>query len=158
MIDLYRKNVVDLALTKLNSKYIEKMSGEDMFDAPGFTYYIYKELFCIDINESGYGSDFTTKQMTNNIGNLKQYSQNEPNKKKLLEEINIGDLVFFHTKSLDEYTPTQKNKYPGHVGIFLGNNKFIHASHEDEKIIISEFNDYWINKLVASRDIISGIA
>ena len=158
MIDLYRKNVVDLALTKLNRKYMEKMSGEDIFDAPGFTYYIYKELFCIDINESGYGIDNTTKQMTNNIGNLIQYSQNDHNKKRHIEEINIGDLVFFHKKSLDEYTPTQKNNFPGHVGIYLGNNKFIHASPEIEKITINEFDDYWINLLVASRDLIKALA
>lgn len=157
MKDLYRKNVIELALTKLNKKYVWGAVGEEEFDCSGFTYYVFYELFNIDINESGYGVGDTTKQMTNNIGNLKQYSEIDPNKKKYIDEINVGDLVFFHRQSLDEFKPTSNNRYPGHVGIYLGDKKFIHASSDEGKIIISEFDDYWISRLVASRDIIEGI-
>jgi len=157
MKDLYRNNVIELALTKLGKKYVWDAKGEEEFDCSGFTYYIYKELFSIDINESGYGVGDTTKQMTNNIGNLKQYSEDDPNKQKYIEELSVADLVFFHRQSLDEFAPTPKNRYPGHVGIYLGNNKFIHASSEEGKIVISEFNEYWSKVLVASRDLIEGI-
>lgn len=157
MKDLYRNNVIELALTKLGKLYVWDTKGDEEFDCSGFTYYIYKELFNIDINESGYGVGDTTKQMTNNIGNLKQYNEDDPNKKKYIEEINIGDLVFFHRQSLDEFIPTPNNRYPGHVGIYLGDNKFIHASSDAGKIIISEFDDYWTKVLVASRDLIEGI-
>ena len=157
MLDLYRNNIIELAMTKLDKKYVWGATGDEEFDCSGFTYYIYKELFNIDINETGYGVGDTTKQMTNNIGNLKQFNEDDPNKKKYIQEINIGDLVFFHRQSLDEFSPTPKNRYPGHGGIYLGDNKFIHASGDAGKIIISEFDDYWIKVLVASRDIISGI-
>ena len=157
MKDLYRKNIVDLALTKLDKKYVWGAVGDEEFDCSGFTYYVFYELFNIDINESGYGVGDTTKQMTNNIGNLRQYSEIDPNKEKYIDEINVGDLVFFHRQSLDEFKPTPKNRYPGHVGIYLGDKKFIHASSDAGKIIISEFNDYWISVMVASRDIIEGI-
>ena len=157
MKDLYRNNVIELALTKLGKLYVWDTKGDEEFDCSGFTYYLYKELFNIDINESGYGVGDTTKQMTNNIGNLKQYNEDDPNKKKYIEEINIGDLVFFHRQSLDEFIPTPNNRYPGHVGIYLGDNKFIHASSDAGKIIISEFDDYWTKVLVASRDLIEGI-
>jgi cell wall-associated NlpC family hydrolase len=36
------------------------------------------------------------------------------------EELSMGDLVFFRTK--------QHEPYPTHVGIFIGNGQFIHAS------------------------------
>lgn len=157
MKDFYRNNVIDLALTKLGKKYVWDTKGEEEFDCSGFTYYIYKELFNIDINESGYGNGDTTKQMTNNIGNLKQYNETDPNKQKYIEEINIADLVFFHRQSLDENAPTPQNRYPGHVGIYLGDNKFIHASSDEGKIVISEFDEYWTKVLVASRDLIEGI-
>ena len=157
MLDLYRNNIIELAMTKLDKKYVWGSTGDEEFDCSGFTYYIYKELFNIDINETGYGVGDTTKQMTNNIGNLKQYNEDDPNKKKYIEEINIGDLVFFHRQSLDEFIPTPNNRYPGHVGIYLGDNKFIHASSDAGKIIISEFDDYWTKVLVASRDLIEGI-
>lgn len=157
MKDFYRNNVVELALTKLDKKYVWGAIGDEEFDCSGFTYYIYKELFNIDINETGYGVGDTTKQITNNIGSLKQYNEEDPNKSKYIEEINVADLVFFHRQSLDENIPTPSNRYPGHVGIYLGNNKFIHASGDAGKIIISEFDDYWTKVLVASRDIIEGI-
>lgn len=157
MKDFYRNNVVELALTKLGKLYVWGAIGDEEFDCSGFTYYIYKELFNIDINETGYGTGDTTKQMTNNIGILKQYNEEDPNKKKYIKEIKIADLVFFHRQSLDEFIPTPSNRYPGHVGIYLGNNKFIHASGDAGKIIISEFDEYWTKVLVASRDIIEGI-
>ena len=157
MKDLYRNNVIELALTKLGKKYVWDARGDEEFDCSGLTYYVFKELFAIDINESGYGVGDTTKQMTNNIGNLRQYNEHDPNKKKYIEDINKGDLVFFHRQSLEENAPTPKNRYPGHVGIYLGDNKFIHASGDAGKIIISEFDEYWISVLVASRDIIEGI-
>ena len=39
----------------------------------------------------------------------------------------------------------------------MGDKKFIHASSEDGKVVISDFNDYWLSVMVASRDIIEGI-
>jgi cell wall-associated NlpC family hydrolase len=36
------------------------------------------------------------------------------------EELTMGDLVFFRTK--------QREQYPTHVGIYMGNGQFIHAS------------------------------
>ena len=157
MIDYYRKNIIDFAILQLGKKYEWGEVGEDMFDCSGLTYYIFYTLFNIDINEGGYGVGDTTKQMTNNIGNLRQYSENDPNKDKYLEDINIGDLVFFHRQSVEDNIPTPNNRYPGHVGIYMGDKKFIHAFSEEGKVVISEFNEYWLKVLVASRDIIKGI-
>lgn len=157
MEEFYRRNVVDMSIILLGKKYALGMFGPDEFDEAGLTFYIFKELFDIDILKDGYGNNEITKQMTNSLGNLSQYIENDSNKEKHLANINVGDLVFFHTKSLNEFQPTTNNQYPGHVGIYVGDNKFIHVSIEEEKVILSELDNKWLNKLVASRDIISSV-
>lgn len=153
----YRNNLIEYAYTFLNKPYIWGAKGPEEFDCSGFTKYIYQVLFNIDIEENGYGIGDTTKQMTSSIGTLTNYKEDDQNKEKYIDEINIGNLLFFHRQSLDENTPTPNNRYPGHVGIYIGNNKFIHASKDAGKIIISNLDDYWLKQLVASKDIIDSL-
>lgn len=53
------------------------------------------------------------------------------NKKELLE----GDLVFFRTR-----------KPVGHVGIYVGNNEFVHASSRDRSVRIDNLDSPYFNK------------
>ena len=54
-----------------------------------------------------------------------------------IEEIQEGDLVFFHTR----------RGVVSHVGMYLANNKFIHAS-TSVGVTISDLNEtYWKNRL-----------
>ena len=153
----YRENIIDFATMHLGNNYVWGAKGPDEFDESGFPFYIFKELFEIDIEQDGYGIGNTTKQMTNSIGNLTKYIEEDEHKIKYLEKIQAGDLLFFHTLSLNDNQPTASNQYPGHVGIYLGHQKFIHAYKEAGKIIISNLDNIWLKKLIASRDIISGI-
>ena len=148
----YRNNIIEFSNIYLN-KYFNK---ETDFNGLNFTNYIYIQLFNLNLEKTGYGLDYSTKQMTNDIGDLKIYNENDPKKTNYLEEIKPGDLVFFHTKSIEHTTPTPNNNYPGHVGIYLGNQKFIHETDE-EKITIDIIDESWLNILVASRDIIKEI-
>lgn len=78
-------------------------------------------------------------------------------KNKDLSLIRSGDIVFFHRQSYDDNNPKENKKYPGHCGIYLSDNLFIHSSSVKGKVVISSFlkNDYWKKVLVGSKDIIS---
>lgn len=54
-----------------------------------------------------------------------------------LNQIQVGDLIYFKT--------TQKNQI-SHVGVFSGNNEFIHAPNRSENVKISKLSKYWIEK------------
>lgn len=58
------------------------------------------------------------------------------------EDLSIGDLVFFKTYA----------KFPSHVGIYLGDNRFIHASAKDRKVKIDSLDaPYYIKRFVGAR-------
>lgn len=154
--NIFRNNLVEYALTFINKKYTWGACGPNEFDCSGFTWYIYKTLFDIDITKNGHGLNNTTKQMTSNIGNLVKYASNDKKKKKYINNLNLGDLVFFHKKNLNDNT-SHNNNYSNHVGIYIGNNEFIHASLDKDKVVINTFDNYWLKILVASKDIIGNI-
>ncbi len=55
-----------------------------------------------------------------------------------------GDLVFFRT-----YAP-----YASHVGIYLGNNRMIHASSRDRRVVISSMNTpYYRSRFLGAKRI-----
>lgn len=57
-----------------------------------------------------------------------------------LFDLQQGDLVFFHTTG----------RYVSHVGLYIGNNKFVHAS-TSKGVMISDLNDnYWSGRYVGA--------
>jgi len=53
-----------------------------------------------------------------------------------------GDLLFFKTT----------NEPVGHVGIYIGNNKTIHAASGARKVMISDINEaYYKSRYVVAR-------
>ncbi|MFN3479089.1 MAG: LysM peptidoglycan-binding domain-containing protein [Thermodesulfovibrionales bacterium] len=72
-----------------------------------------------------------------------QFKVGEPVSK---EELNIGDLVFFRTYA----------SFPSHVGIYLGNNLFIHASSKSKKVTIDSLDTpYYLKRFIGAKRIIS---
>ena len=58
------------------------------------------------------------------------------------EELSVGDLVFFRT-----YAP-----FPSHVGIYLGNNLFIHASSRSKKVTIDSLDTpYYFKRFMGAK-------
>jgi len=59
-----------------------------------------------------------------------QYKQGEKIDRDKLEP---GDLVFF----------SSGGSHPTHVGIYIGNDKFLHAARKARKVIVSDLNKIW---------------
>jgi cell wall-associated NlpC family hydrolase len=57
-------------------------------------------------------------------------------------DLQKGDLVFFRTYA----------SFPSHVGIYLGENKMIHASSRDRKVVISTMNTpYYRSRFIGAK-------
>jgi peptidoglycan endopeptidase LytE len=57
-------------------------------------------------------------------------------------ELSIGDLVFFRTYA----------KYPSHVGIYLGDDRFIHASSLARKVKIDNIEaPYYVKRFIGAK-------
>ncbi|MHB9118421.1 MAG: C40 family peptidase [Burkholderiales bacterium] len=63
-----------------------------------------------------------------------------------MDDLQPGDLVFFNTE----------HRSFSHVGIYIGNNRFIHAPSSNGKIKISSLkNSYYAHHLEAARSLFS---
>ena len=56
-----------------------------------------------------------------------------------LFKIKPGDIVYFKTYSSNPVS---------HVGIYVGDNSFIHAPNQNENVMISKIDGYWRNTFV----------
>lgn len=104
--------IVAYAKQFLGSKYVYGGTSPKGFDCSGFTQYVYKHF--------GYNISRTAT------------TQSKDGKAVSKSELQPGDLVIF--------TPYNSNKGIGHVGIYIGNNQFIHASTSKTGVIISSLN------------------
>jgi cell wall-associated NlpC family hydrolase len=53
-----------------------------------------------------------------------------------IDQLEMGDLVFFFTQG----------ETPSHVGIYVGNNRFLHAEQKAGRVIITDLNQPWYAK------------
>ena len=107
-----QNEVVALAKKYLGCKYVYGGASPSGFDCSGLTMYIYKQLG-ISLPHSA-------------------TAQSKKGSKVEKENLQLGDLVFF--------TNYRTNKGIGHCGIYIGDNKFIHASTEKTGVITSSLN------------------
>lgn len=108
------EEVVELAKTKLGNRYVWGATGtKGTFDCSGFTKYCYKKNG-IDIPR--------TSIMQSKYGKFVKRS-----------ELQKGDLIFFDTSR-------GRKGYVNHVGIYVGDNKFIHASSAKKKVVITSLD------------------
>lgn len=153
--ELLREKIVQLAMLQRHKEYKHGYHGPDYFDCAGFVWYVYHEVLGIDIYEEGTGKSTTTKIMTSKYGTITFYDEGVL--KNNLNLIKKGDILLFHRQDMKENEPKDNNKYPGHCGIYIANNKFIHAPRTVGRVVISTFektNHYWEKKLIASKNII----
>ncbi len=123
------EDIVDYAKKYLGYKYVYGgASPSTGFDCSGFTYYVYKHF--------GY---------TLSRSSIAQANDGKKVEKKDLQP---GDLVIYKNTSLTRI---------GHVGIYIGNNKMIHASEPGVGVIITDIDSSshnYIKRYVTARRIL----
>ena len=107
-------NIESNAKSFLGTKYVWGATGPTQFDCSGFTQWVYRDA---GINIPRVSRDQAK------VGEYVSY-----------ENLRRGDMVFFDTKK-------HKKGIVTHVGIYLGNGNFIHASSAAKKVVVYNFNE-----------------
>ena len=121
--------IIEYAKTLLGKKYVWADEGPNTFDCSGFTWYVYKNIAKISLprtsKEQGAYGTYISKK-----------------------DLQPSDLVFFDTVGA-------KDNVISHVGIYIGNNQFIHSSSSQGKVVISQLDsNYYLNAFVNGRRIL----
>ena len=120
--------IVAYARTFLGCAYVYGGNGPKSFDCSGLTKYVYKH-FGYNINRTA------TQQLKNGVTVSK-------------ENLQPGDLVFFNSTNNDVNKAT-------HVGIYIGNGQFLHASNKKLGVTITSLSDaYRVRTYTTARRII----
>lgn len=119
------QKIVDTAMQYLGTPYVWGGASPGGFDCSGLVNYVYKEC--------GYSINRTAASIYEN-GTYVDISA-----------LQVGDAVCFSSYS-DRI---------GHVGIYIGNGQFIHASSGSGSVIISELSEsYYTNRYIGARRIV----
>ena len=123
--------IAKYAKAKLGTKYVWGATGPKTFDCSGFTKEVFRSTVGIKIPR--------VSRDQAKVGKLIKY-----------EELKAGDMVFFDTEK----------KFSGrvnHVGIYLDNGEFIHASSARKKVIITNFKKkpFYKKRFLWGRRVIS---
>jgi len=121
--------IIETAKQFLGVKYIWAANGPSAFDCSGFTKYVFRKNGITLPRYSGYQAK---------LGEKVQFS-----------DLQKGDLVFFDT--------TKKFTHKvNHVGIYIGQHKFIHASSGGKRVMISSFDKkkFYKHKFLYAKRII----
>ncbi|MEI7843019.1 MAG: C40 family peptidase [Gallionellaceae bacterium] len=97
---------------------------EDGFDCSGFVGHVYKQTLNISLPRTSAEISREGKAISNN-------------------EVQPGDLVFFNTR----------HRAYSHVGIYVGEGKFIHAPKTGSRIKVDNMKDYWLSRYSGARRI-----
>ena len=118
-------SVIDEAFSHLGEPYRYGRQGPHSFDCSGFTYYCYLEIEGIKLKRSAkaQGYDDTYEKIEE------------------IEDLKIGDLVFFNTNTRD-------SDLSDHAGLYIGDGYFIHASSgkNKHKVVISTLLEGFYNE------------
>ncbi len=106
--------IIRLAKQKLGTKYVWGAVGQrNTFDCSGLTKYVYEKQG-INIPRTSY--------------NQAKYGESINRR-----DLKPGDLIFFDTSK-------KRKGYVNHVGIYIGNGEFLHASSAKKKVVITSLN------------------
>lgn len=123
-----RQEIVDYAKTFLGVKYVYGGSSPAGFDCSGFTKYVFSH-FNISLQRT------SSAQYSTSVTKISR------------SELQVGDLVFFSSSA--------GSSSVGHVGIYIGNNSFIHASSPGDVVKIDSMDStYYSTHYVGSGTVL----
>jgi len=111
--------VIRTAKRYLGTRYVWGAQGPNRFDCSGFTQYVIRKSKGVRLPRVSRKQAYYGKYVSR--GNLR-----------------AGDLIFFDTSR-------RRRGYVNHVGIYIGSNKFIHASSAKHRVVISSLNRPFYN-------------
>jgi len=124
-ISAERQELLDYAHKFLGTPYKYGGATPDGFDCSGFTYYVFGQF--------GYSLNRSSASQINNGDAIEK------------SELIPGDLVFF----------SRSGKAVGHVGIYIGDGKFIHSTSPGDVVSITGLDDtYYAKRYVGARRIL----
>ncbi|BBM59464.1 cell wall-associated hydrolase [Leptotrichia hongkongensis] len=112
-----RYKIVEFAKTQIGKPYVYGATGNSSFDCSSFVQYVFKKTLGITIPRVS--------------------AEQSVFKPKLHNNIKKGDLLFFET--------LEKGRI-SHVGMYIGNRQFIHASSKSKKVTVSDFSGFYQEK------------
>jgi len=119
--------IVDTAMAYLGVGYVYGGTSPSGFDCSGFVYYVY--------GLHGYSLNRTAASQLSNGAVVEK------------DSLQPGDLVFFSNGAGGSI---------GHVGLYVGNGQFIHASSGGGSVIITDLSsDYYTTYYYGARRIVS---
>jgi|TARA_B100001758_G_C18346964_1_gene577581 hypothetical protein len=119
----YRDKVTNEVIKYIGVPYLWGGDNPSAFDCSGLVQWTIKKTHNILIPR-------TTKLQYNKWSTFFIYD---------LFKIKPGDIVYFKTYSSNPVS---------HVGIYVGDNSFIHAPNQNENVMISKIDGYWRNTFV----------
>ena len=120
------KRIASDAYNYIGCRYSYGSSGPSAFDCSGFTSYLYKR------------QGYSLPRTSNSQGSYGTYVEKQ--------NLTAGDLVFFSNRS---------DRKINHVGVYVGNNNFIHASTSVRGVVIDNLgSDYYKRNYVTARRIL----
>ena len=123
-----RQEIIDYAATLLGCKYVYGGTSTSGFDCSGFTMYVFNK-FGISLSHP------SATQYSNSVHISKS-------------ELQVGDLVFFSQK--------KGSSKVGHVGIYVGDNEFIHAASPGKGVRYDDLDsDYYLSHYIGCGRVIS---
>lgn len=108
---------MEFAKTQIGKPYVYGATGSSSFDCSSFVQYVFKKTLGITIPRVS--------------------AEQSVFKPKLHNNIKKGDLLFFET--------LEKGRI-SHVGMYIGNRQFIHASSKSKKVTVSDFSGFYQEK------------
>ena len=117
------QNAINLAYVQIGKDYIWGANGPDSFDCSGLVKYLYNESFGINLPRVSYDQAKVGSEVSK-------------------ENLQAGDLVFFDTMDKGRVS---------HVGIYIGNDEFIHAANSKKGVIKSTLSGHYESKYITAR-------